>query len=50
LHNVFIQISPNLFTGKIYAQSEPAISISPAPAMAIQGDRANGLTQRNAWL
>ena len=35
---------------KTCAQSEPAISILPARARAISGPRANGLTQKNAWL
>jgi hypothetical protein len=42
------RIVAQLFTGKNCAQSELAISILPARTRAIRGDRANGLTQKNA--
>jgi hypothetical protein len=37
-----------LLTDKTFAQSERTIISSSARARAIRGDRANGLTQKNA--
>jgi uncharacterized protein DUF5677 len=49
LHNVFIRLSTNPFTGKTYAQSEPGTISAVAAPNAKRATADNGLAQKDAY-